>query len=68
MTATFANEIGIQETMILTCRFTDDDHFTVILETGKMPDSVYFSWCRSARPVMLGAVGAAAPSTGEGTP
>jgi hypothetical protein len=36
--AAFDNEIGIKETMDIIYRFTDDDHFMVVLEAGKMPD------------------------------
>ncbi len=37
-TATFDNEIGVKETMNVTYKFADDDHFTVVLDGGKMPD------------------------------
>ncbi len=37
-TASFDNEVGIRETMNVTYKFTDNDHFSVLLEGGKMPD------------------------------
>lgn len=36
--ATFDNESGVRETMTITYKFADDDHFTVSLDAGKMPD------------------------------
>jgi hypothetical protein len=38
LAASFANEIGVQETLNVTYTFSDDDHFTVTLDGGKMPD------------------------------
>ena len=43
--ATWDNEIGVKETMTITYKFADDDHFTVSMDAGKMPDG-------SAGPVM----------------
>lgn len=37
-TATFDNEVGVKETLKVTYRMVDDDHFNVVLEAGKMPD------------------------------
>lgn len=37
-TATWDNEIGVKESMTITYRFTDDDHFSIAMDAGKMPD------------------------------
>jgi hypothetical protein len=36
--ASFDNEMGVKETLNVTYKFIDDDHFTTILDGGKMPD------------------------------
>ncbi|MBI1826995.1 MAG: DUF1579 family protein [Planctomycetes bacterium] len=36
--AAFDNEVGAHETFNVTYTFTDDDHFTVKMDGGKMPD------------------------------
>lgn len=36
--ASFDNEVGVRETMTVTYAIADDDHFTVSLGGGKMPD------------------------------
>jgi hypothetical protein len=36
--ASFDNEIGVRETITITYKFLDDDHFTVQMAAGKMPD------------------------------
>ena len=37
-TASFENEIGVKETFNITYRMADDDHFSIVLDGGKMPD------------------------------
>jgi hypothetical protein len=36
--ASFDNEMGVKETLNVTYKLSDDDHFTVVLDGGKMPD------------------------------
>jgi hypothetical protein len=38
MNASFENEMGAKETVNVTYKIADDDHFTVIMDGGKMPD------------------------------
>jgi hypothetical protein len=36
--ASFDNELGVKETLNVTYKLIDDDHFTIVLDGGQMPD------------------------------